>query len=412
MALAITPGSNCLLDALVRIAPGPWQHEVQWVTLSPGQILHQPHAARRYVYFPVTAVVSMLYVLSDGDTTELCVIGNEGVVGMSSLMSDRTTASCAIVQSGGKALRLSAALLQGEFAGKAAVAELLLRYTQALVVQLAQTAVCNRYHSIDEQLCRWILIILDRLPGNSIATTQDVVAAMLGVGRASVNLAAMQLQREGLITLSRGNVTVTNRRGVEARACECYAVINFEYSRLGAAFDAVAADRSAPTLRTDRDRLALLNLLGILDSPSEKVFDDIAASASQALSAPIAMISFLDKDRDWFKSFVGFDATESPADISFSDVFFDAPDNTVVVESTLDDARFSDHPLVRGMPFIRFFAAVRLTVHGHTLGTLCVYDFKERHLDLTQVHALESLASEIEDLLVVRRERRELSIEN
>ncbi len=391
------------MDTLTRIAPGLWQDDLRWVDLTLGQVLHEPRGPREYVYFPVTAVVSLLYVLADGDMTELCVIGNEGVVGTSSLMSDGTTASCAMVQCGGTALRLSAGQLREEFGQGGCVTELLLRYTQVLVAQMAQTAVCNRHHTIDEQLCRWILTMLDRLPGDSIATTQEMIAATLGVRRASVNMAATQLQKEGLITSGRRKITVDNRHALEARACECYAVIKFEYDRLGPAYDAMEIDRSHVSVRHDRDRLALLRMFDILDSPSEKIFDDIATRASEMLAAPIATISFLDQDRDWFKSRVGFAATESPADTSFSDVLFDVTENTVVVTDTLHDRRFSDHPLVRGMPFIRFYAAVRLAVHGHTLGTLCVYDFKARQLDSEQVRSLESLASATKDALIARK---------
>ncbi len=365
--------------------------------------MHEPRAIRKYVYFPVTAVVSLLYVLADGDMTELCLVGKEGVVGTSSLMSDGTTASCAIVQCGGTALRLGARQLRDEFGRGGSVTELLLRYTQVLVAQMAQTAVCNRHHTIDEHLCRWLLLMLDRLPGDSIATTQEMIAATLGVRRASVNIAATELQREGLIVSGRRKITVDNRHALEARACECYAVIKFEFDRLEAAYDAVPIERSYASARHDRERLALLRTFDILDSLSEKIFDDIATRASQVLEAPIATISFLDQDRDWFKSRVGFAATESPAETSFADVLFDVTEDTVVVTDTLHDPRFSDHPLVRGMPFIRFYAAVRLDVDGHTLGTLCVYDFKARRLDTEQVRSFESLAMATKDALIARR---------
>jgi CRP-like cAMP-binding protein len=403
MATEVTLGRNRLLEALIRIAPGTWQDDLRWVDLTLGEVLHEPRAIRKYVYFPITAVVSLLYVLSDGDMTELCVIGNEGVVGTSSLMSDGTTASCAMVQCAGTALRLSTGRLQEEFGHRGNVAELLLRYTQVLVVQMAQTAVCNRHHTIDEQLCRWILIMLDRLPSDSIATTQEMIAATLGVRRASVNMAASQLQKEGLITSTRGKITVENRHAMEARVCECYAVIKFEYDRLAQAFDAIPTDRSHISVRNDKTRLATLHTLHILDSPSEKFFDDIAARTNELLTAPIVTISFIDHDRDWFKSCVGFDQTESPANTSFSDVLFDVPEDMVVVENTLVDRRFSEHPLVLGMPFVRFYAAARLAVNGQTIGALCAYDFKARRLTGEQVRSFESLASATKDELIARK---------
>ncbi len=411
MASGSALGINLLLDALVRIAPGPWQDDLRLVDLPIGKVLHEPHATRRYVYFPVMAVISLLYVLSDGDMTELCVVGSEGIVGMSSLMSNGTTPSYARVQSGGTAFRLSAGRLRNEFAHKAAVAELLLRYTQVLIVQMAQSAVCYRHHTIDEQLCRWILLMLDRHPGDSIETTQEMIAETLGVGRASVNMAAIQLQKDGLVTHGRGSMTVVDRHALEARVCECYAVIKFEYDRLRPAFEAIEVDRPPPgpadpanpaSPRRDRHRLAALRRFDILDSPPEDIFDDIAARASRLLAAPVAMISFLDEDRDWFKSCIGYAASESPADTSFCEVMFDQKEDRVVVHDTLDDRRFSEHPQVRGMPFVRFFAAMRLADRGHTLGTLCVYDFEARRLDGAQLRAFESPVLETMDALIAR----------
>lgn len=214
--------------------------------------------------------------------------------------------------------------------------------------------------------------------------TQELIAAMLGVRRASVSSAAGALQKDGLISYSRGHITVMDRPGLERRVCECYAVVKSEYDRLQPALDATAESRPRG-IRGDLERLALLRRYRILDTPPEAVYDSIARQASEKLSVPIAMVSFLDEERDWFKSCVGFVATESPADTSFCDVFFTTDENTVVVENTLLDRRFASHPFVCGMPFIRFYAAARLVVGGHTVGTLCVYDVKARKLDATQV---------------------------
>jgi GAF domain-containing protein len=404
MASTIALDGNVLLNALTRCSPGPWQDDLQWVELPLGKVLQEPYATRTHLYFPVTAVVSLLYVLSDGNMAELAVIGNEGVVGMSMFMGDGTTPSCAMVQCAGTAIRLNAALLKEEFVRRGQVAFLLLRYTQALIAQMSQTAVCNRHHSIDQHLCRWILLMLDRHAGNEIVMTQEMIAAMLGVRRASVNTAATQLQKDGLITYSRGKITVIDRKAMEARVCECYAVVKNEYDRLIPALDDAAVEHSPWSMRNDQQRLEFLRSFKILDTPSEKVYDDITREASESLAVPIAMLSFMDEERDWFKSCIGFVASESPAQTSFCDVFFRLNENTVVVENTLEDRRFSAHPFVRGMPFIRFYAAVRLMADGHTLGTLCVYDFKPRRFDRTQVRTLESLAREAVDALLERVE--------
>ncbi len=399
MASEIAPGSNLLLDALARNAPGPWQGELQLVDLPLGKVLHEPYLVRDQVYFPVTAIVSMLYVLSDGDMAEIAVIGNEGVVGLSMFMGDGNSPSCAMVQSAGSAIRLKASVLKDEFVRRGQVGHLLLRYTQALIAQMSQTAVCNRYHPVEQHFCRWILLMFDRHAGNEIVMTQEMIGAMLGVRRASVNTAATQLQKDGLITYRRGRITLLDRPAMEARVCECYAVVKGEYDRLTPALLKASIEEPPWSLRADVQRLAFLRRFGILDSPSEDVFDDIARQASDALGVPIAMISFLDEKRDWFKACIGYAATESPAETSFCDVFFRMNENTLVVENTLEDRRFSAHPFVRGMPFIRFYAAVRLVAEGHTLGTLCVYDFKARRLAREQVQALESLAGATLDAL-------------
>ncbi len=405
MASEIAPGSNLLLDALARSSPGPWQSELQLVDLPLGKVLHEPFTARNHVYFPVTAVVSMLYVLSDGNMAEIAVIGSEGIVGMSMFMGDGTTPSCAMVQCAGSAIRLNAASLKQEFVRRSEVAQVLLRYTQALIAQMSQTAVCNRYHPVEQHFCRWILLMFDRHDGDEIVMTQEMIGAMLGVRRASVNLAATHLQKDGLIAYRRGRITLLDRPAMESRVCECYGVIKSEYDRLVPALESAALGDPPSSMRTDAQRLAFLHRFGILDSSAEEVFDDIARQASDLLATPIAIISFLDKERDWFKACIGYAATESPAQTSFCDVFFRMDENTIVVENTLEDKRFSAHPLVRGMPFVRFYAAVRLVAEGYTLGTLCVYDFKARQLDRSQVLALEALAEATIDALKAREMR-------
>ncbi len=184
------------------------------------------------MYFPTTAIVSLLYVLEDGGSAEIAVVGNEGLVGISLFMGGESTPSRAVVQSAGQGLRLSAQAIKEEFATAGPAMHLLLRYTQALITQMAQTAVCNRHHSLDQQLCRWLLLSLDRLHGSELVMTQEQIANMLGVRREGVTEAAHKLQKNGLIRYSRGRITVLDRPGLEGRACECYAVVKKEYDRL------------------------------------------------------------------------------------------------------------------------------------------------------------------------------------
>jgi CRP-like cAMP-binding protein len=184
------------------------------------------------VYFPTTSIVSLLYVMADGASAEIAVVGNEGVIGVSLFMGGETTPSRAVVQSAGYAYRLSGQLLKEEFTRAGAMQHLLLRYTQALITQMAQTAVCNRHHSLDQQLCRWLLLSLDRLASNELVMTQELIANMLGVRREGVTEAAGRLQSAGLIEYRRGHITVINRAGLEARTCECYAVVKKESDRL------------------------------------------------------------------------------------------------------------------------------------------------------------------------------------
>jgi CRP-like cAMP-binding protein len=197
-----------------------------------GQVLHESGEALNYVYFPTTAIVSLLYVMENGAAAEIAVVGDDGVVGISLFMGGGSTTSRAVVQSAGHALRLNAQQLMDEFNRNGSVLHLLLRYTQALITQMAQTAVCNRHHTLDQQLCRWLLLSLDRLQGSDLLMTQELIANMLGVRREGVTEAATKLQRDGLIRYSRGHITVLDRVGLETRTCECYSVVRREYERL------------------------------------------------------------------------------------------------------------------------------------------------------------------------------------
>jgi len=197
-----------------------------------GEVVYEPGVTLTHVYFPTTALVSLLYVMEDGSSAEIAVVGNEGIVGISLFMGGGSTPSRAVVQSAGSGLRLNARMLKEEFDQNGPVLHLLLRYTQALITQMAQTAVCNRHHSLDQQLCRWLLLSLDRLQGNELVMTQELIANMLGVRREGVTEAAIKLQHAGLIQYVRGHITVLDRAGLEKRTCECYAVVKKEYDRL------------------------------------------------------------------------------------------------------------------------------------------------------------------------------------
>jgi CRP-like cAMP-binding protein len=197
-----------------------------------GEVLYESGATLSHVYFPTTAIVSLLYVMEDGASAEIAVVGNEGIVGISLFMGGGSTPSRAVVQSAGLGFRLKARVLKNEFNRAGPVLHMLLRYTQALITQMAQTAVCNRHHSLDQQLCRWLLLSLDRLQGDELAMTQELIANMLGVRREGVTESAMKLQTAGLIRYARGHITVLDRAGLELRTCECYAVVKKEYDRL------------------------------------------------------------------------------------------------------------------------------------------------------------------------------------
>ena len=223
---------NHLLAALPEADWRRWQPQLEWVPLPLGQVLYESGCTMSHVYFPTDAIVSLLYVMADGASAEIAVVGNEGVVGISLFMGGGSTPSRAVVQSAGQGWRLRASAIRDEFNDSAPVMHLLLRYTQALITQMAQTAVCNRHHMLDQQLCRWLLLSLDRLGGDELRMTQELIANMLGVRREGVTEAALKLQRDGLIRYSRGHITVLDRAGLEARTCECYEVVKKEYARL------------------------------------------------------------------------------------------------------------------------------------------------------------------------------------
>ena len=232
MPLPHSPNQNHLLAALPtaefeRLAP-----RLELVPLLLGDTLYEPGGQLQYVYFPTTAIISLLYVMESGISAEIAGVGNEGVLGISLFMGGDTTPSSAVVQTGGHGYRLQGKLLKEEFNRAGLMQRLLLRYTQALVTQMFQTGACNRHHSIEQQLCRWLLLTLDRLPTNELVMTQELVASALGVRREGVTEAAGNLQRAGFIRYRRGHISVLKRSGLEAGACECYAVVKKELGRL------------------------------------------------------------------------------------------------------------------------------------------------------------------------------------
>jgi CRP-like cAMP-binding protein len=223
---------NHLLAQLPMEEQQRWLPHLESVHMPLGEVVYEPGVTLTHVYFPTTALVSLLYVMEDGSSAEIAVVGNEGIVGIALFMGGGSTPSRAVVQSAGSGLRLHARLLKEEFDQNGPVLHLLLRYTQALITQMAQTAVCNRHHSLDQQLCRWLLLSLDRLQGDELVMTQELIANMLGVRREGVTEAAVKLQHAGLIRYVRGHITVLDRAGLEKRTCECYAVVKKEYDRL------------------------------------------------------------------------------------------------------------------------------------------------------------------------------------
>jgi len=231
MSAQLAPMQNLILAALPsaiyqRLAPG-----LEFVELELGHSLYESGSPLQHVYFPVEGIVSLLYVTQGGNSAELAVVGCEGMIGVSLFMGGETTPNRAVVQSACKAYRLPAQLLKAQFAEGGALQLLLLKFTQALITQISQTAVCNLHHSVDQQLCRWLLLSLDRLPGNQLQMTQELIANMLGVRRQGVTEAARKLERDGLISYSRGLITVLDHQAIEERVCECYAVVKNETDR-------------------------------------------------------------------------------------------------------------------------------------------------------------------------------------
>ena len=240
MASLANPKQNHLLDALLigefnRLLPN-----LVLVELPLGKVLYEAGGLLEHVYFPTTSIISLLYVMENGASAEIAVVGNEGILGISLFMGGETTSSRAVVQSAGYAYRLDAQLLKDEFNLAGPVQRLLLRYTQALITQMAQTAVCNRHHSVEQQLCRWLLLSIDRLASEELNMTQELIANMLGVRREGVTEAAGRLQRDGIINYSRGRIAVLDREKLEKRSCECYQVVKLEFDRLLPALHGVA----------------------------------------------------------------------------------------------------------------------------------------------------------------------------
>lgn len=232
MSATITPQQNHLLGALPAEVLDRLLPHFELIELPLGKVLYESGDALRHVFFPTDAIVSLLYVMESGSSAEISVVGNEGMVGIAVFMGGESTPSRAIVQSAGYAFRLSGSHFKNEVNRHAELLQLMLRYTQALITQMAQTAVCNRHHSIDQQLCRWLLLSLDRLPSNQLTMTQELIANMLGVRREGVTDAAGKLQKLGVIEYSRGHITVLDRPQLEQLCCECYAVVKKETDRL------------------------------------------------------------------------------------------------------------------------------------------------------------------------------------
>lgn len=227
-----SPGQNHLLAALPDEEFGRLAGQLELVPLLLGQMMYEPGEQLRYAYFPTTSIVSLHYVMESGDSAEMAGVGNEGMIGISLFLGGDTTPSSAMVQTAGHAYRLERRLLAQEFKRAGKMQYLLLRYTQALLTQMAQTAACNRHHSIEQQLCRWLLQTLDRMPAGELIMTQELVAGLLGVRRESITGIAGKLQRTGVIGYRRGHISVLNRRALETYTCECYAVLRKESNRL------------------------------------------------------------------------------------------------------------------------------------------------------------------------------------
>jgi CRP-like cAMP-binding protein len=227
-----SPNQNHLLAALPTAEFERLAADLELVPLPLGEMLYEPGSQLKHAYFPTTAIVSLHYIMESGASSESAGVGNEGVVGISLFMGGDTTSSSAVVQTAGHAYRLESRKLLEEFNRAGLLQRLFLRYTQALMTQMSQTAACNRHHSVEQQLCRWLLLTLDRLPSNELVMTQELIANMLGVRREGITDAAGKLQHAGVISYRRGHIAVLNRAGLENRVCECYAVVKTELSRL------------------------------------------------------------------------------------------------------------------------------------------------------------------------------------
>lgn len=232
MPILHSPQQNHLLAALPQADFELFAQHLELVPMALGQMLYEPGTQLRHAFFPTTSIVSLHYVTETGASAETAGVGNEGVLGVSLYMGGDTTPSSAVVQTAGHAYRLDRHVLQSEFNRAGALQRLLLRYTQALMTQMAQSAVCNRHHAVEQQLCRWLLLTMDRVPARELVMTQELVASMLGVRRESVTEAAGNLQTAGYIRYRRGHIAVLERQGLEGRACECYAVVKKELDRL------------------------------------------------------------------------------------------------------------------------------------------------------------------------------------
>jgi CRP-like cAMP-binding protein len=232
MSATLHPRQNHLLNAIPEAEWERFATNLAPVQLRLGDVIYESGSEQPHVYFPTDSIVSLLYVMEDGSSAEIAIVGNEGLVGISLFMGGGTTPSRAVVQSAGHAFRMRAQFIRDEFVMAGKVQQLFLRYTQALLTQMGQTAVCNRHHSVDQQLCRWLLMSLDRLSSNELTMTQELIANMLGVRREGVTEAAGKLQRAGIIKYSRGRIRVLDRPRLELMACECYEVVRKEFLRL------------------------------------------------------------------------------------------------------------------------------------------------------------------------------------
>lgn len=243
---------NRLLAALPAVDLDRWLPQLERVAMPLGQVLYEHGHPPSHAYFPTTSMAALLYVMENGASSEIAVVGNEGMVGVALFMGGGATPSRAVVQSEGEGYRLPAHVMVAEFGRSPAVTRLMLRFTQALIGQMAMTAACNRHHQLHQQLCRWLLLSLDRLPGNELQMTQEQIAGMLGVRREGVTEAALKLQRDGLIHYERGHISVFDRRGLEQRSCECYGVVKREYDRLLPPVAGPAAASDSPQAPEDR----------------------------------------------------------------------------------------------------------------------------------------------------------------